>query len=95
MQKNVSETSIEAYRDLKESLSEKKALIFDILKKFGPMTGMEIGKCLPPDRYETQVRARLYELREAGAIYVIGKRKCKVTNKMVFLWAVNSPWGSR
>lgn len=57
------------------------------------MTGMELllqirENGLRKSIVDSQVRARLNELREIGVAQEVGKRECRVTHQNVILWDV-------
>ncbi len=91
----VRETSVEAYRKIKENglLSTKRMEVYDILYEYGPLTGMELlmkrrvvlGK---KSAVDSQVRARLNELRACGVAEEVKTVECSVTGQRVILWDV-------
>lgn len=96
MQKNVRETSIEAYNKIKDNglLSKRRFQVYDILFEFGPMTANECF--LKMKEYyavmgvitNSNTTTRLGELRDLGVARELGKRICSVSGNKVILWDV-------
>lgn len=86
----IRQTSKEAYFKIKTEglLSEKRMVVYTILFEHGPLTGMELRKYLPQGYIDSQVRARLNELRSFGVAHEVGKKVCSVTGMTVILWDV-------
>lgn len=85
-------TSIEAYNEVISSgaLGRMQEIAYDVLYKHGPCTGQEAYEhttqlggsgCNMSD-----IRTRLYELRNKGLAVEKGTTICKVTGKRVILW---------
>ena len=88
--KNIRSTSISAFKKLIDEglLSGKRAIVYEILFKHGPLTGMELRRKMPKGFVDSQVRARLNEMREMGLAKEIGKKTCRITKMNVILWDV-------
>jgi hypothetical protein len=87
----VRQTSIEAYRRIEAEglLSRKRWEVYSALFEYGPATGMELLERMNRrSKVDSQVRARLNELREMGLAREVGRRVCSVTNQTVILWDV-------
>lgn len=91
------QTSIEAYHYVKDSgyISMRHREVYLALYKFGPLTGNEtIKKMMEQQSYvkktklTTVTSARFTELRDMGAIYEVGKRRCSLSNRTCILWDV-------
>ena len=91
----IRQTSIEAYNQIKEEglLSRRSFEVYDSLYSFGPATANELfsqmmlkNKTL--DQSNTNVRARLNELREDGTAQELGTKTCSITGRNVILWNV-------
>lgn len=84
-------TSIKAYRTIKENgmLSQKRLEAYEVLFKHGPATAMELRKYYPPGIVDSQIRARLNELRACGVAYEVRERPCSITGMSVIEWDVN------
>lgn len=85
-------TSIESYNKIREGslLSERRLQVYEVLFEHGPMTANELFRILMGKTTITQsnIHARLNEMREMGCVREIGKRECSVTNNKVILWDV-------
>lgn len=89
------ETSIEAYRYLVESgkLSERRLQVYQILFKYGPMSGgmvVEKARAVLPISNSGTLNTRLSELREMGLAKEVGTKECEVTGRKVIYWDVTS-----
>lgn len=87
----VRKTSIQAYDKIKENglLGRMQFQAYHHLYLHGPMTAMELKAMMGFKKADSQVRARLNELRTLGVVQEIGKKKCSVTGNVVILWDVN------
>lgn len=91
----VRDTSIEAYREIKESglLSEKRFLVYDILFEHGPLTAGQVvlmGRKLKSVIHTSAFQTRLTELRDLGVVYEVKKDNCPLTGRNVLFWDVTS-----
>ena len=93
----IRQTSIEAYNRIKQNglLSRRRFEVYDSLYSFGPVTANELfsnmklkNKTL--NQSNTNVRARLNELRELGTAQELGKKICSITKQNVIIWDVTS-----
>lgn len=91
----VRSTSADAYRKIRDEglLSERRWQVYDALFAHGPCTGMELLEAMRRDGarssfVDSQVRARLNELREIGCAKELGTTVCRVTGQKVILWDV-------
>ena len=87
------ETRRESYHAVIPTVNQRKKLILTILSECGPMTAQEVAYELHKrgytPTYERNFAApRMTELKEAGAIEVIGKKKCFMSGRSVAVWAV-------
>lgn len=89
------ETQRDSYHIIKKTLGERQSQVFSELCEVSSegITASELALrmwqkgCFPmPDR--NNVHPRLNELVELRLIGVIGKRRCKVTNKTVAIYRV-------
>lgn len=87
----VRDTSIEAYRQIKNSgrLSELQWLVYSILYQFGPLSRSETAAKIVGSTRDG-VHQRFAELRRFGLIKQVGKRICTITGKKVYIWDVTS-----
>jgi len=90
-------TSIEAYHKIKDEglLSLRRWQVYDVLFRFGPLTGNEVLKYLQGHHgikagNAPSIVSRLGELRAVGIVIEKGKRMCTVSGMKVILWDVNS-----
>jgi len=87
------ETRRESYNAVIPTANQRKDLIMAIFSERGPMTAQEMA-CELHKRgytptYERNFAApRITELKEAGAIEVIGKKTCFISGRNVAVWAV-------
>lgn len=89
---SIRQTSIKAFNEIKSRglLSQKRQEVYEILFKHGPATAMELRSHFPKGTVDSQIRARLNELRECGCAAEIMERECSVTGMKVILWDVTS-----
>jgi len=82
------QTSIDAYREIKESglLSNKRLAAYEAIVKHGPCTSGELARVINSKHPIPQLRPRLTELREMGAIEEAEERICKVSGKRCIVW---------
>lgn len=88
----VRDTSLQAYRDIIDSgrIGEVQKMVYEGLYKFGPCTSSELYEHMSTGQnvQHSNIRARLGELRDMGAVKEGNKRKCAVTSKTVLTWDV-------
>ena len=93
-EKNVRDTSIEAYRKIKGDglLSQRRLEIYIWLYWNGPATGNEIFRGIRGSSTINQanIPARLNEMREMEVVEERGTDKCSVTGMNVIVWDVTS-----
>lgn len=82
------ETRRAAHEDIKPAKNARYQQIMEAIIEHGPMTVDELMMVLG---YQdpNQVRPRLTELTQAGALCTIGKRRSRRSGKMVAVWAIN------
>ncbi len=87
------DTSVEAYREIKENglLSKQRWEVYDLLFEYGPRTAAELWQ-VSPRRHTQDYRPaninRLGELRDCGVVKELEPRKCSVTGRRVIVWDV-------
>lgn len=86
----VQDTSLDAYADLRSTLSQRERAVWHALGTFQrPPTAYELLKAMQRD-YPTidlnGVRPRLTALLEKGCVETRGKRPCTVTGKTALTW---------
>lgn len=88
----VRQTSLESYTTIKNNglLSEKRWAVYDVLFQYGPATAMELRQKMKPGFVDSQVRARLNELRTLGLAEEKKTRICTITGMNVIEWDVTS-----
>lgn len=91
----VRETSQEAYFKIKDDglLSERRWQVYDVLFRFGPLTGNEALRHLKREHgvgggNAPSIVSRLGELRNSGCAYEVRTRSCSVTGMNVIEWDV-------
>lgn len=92
MEKNVRQTSIDTYRDLRVSghLSERRYAVIMALYIVGPSTSGEIGHQMYGEKSTgsayRNVHARMNELFKMGLVIEAGKRPCTITGRICETW---------
>jgi predicted ArsR family transcriptional regulator len=82
------ETRRAAHEDIKPEKHFRHQQIMEAITEHGPMTVDEVMEVLGYHD-PNQVRPRLTELTQAGALCTIGKRRSRRSGKMVAVWAIN------
>lgn len=82
------ETRRAAHEDIIPEKQFRHQKIMEAITKHGPMTVDELMVVLGYND-PNQVRPRLTELTQAGALCTIGKRRSRRSGKMVAVWAIN------
>lgn len=92
----IRQTSRDAYNEIRTNglLSQRRWEVYDALYKWGPCTANELYahmtlKTRSTDQSNTNVRARLNELRECAAASEVGTRACKITGCNVIVWGIS------
>ena len=87
----IRETSIQAYREIQDSgrLSQLQILVYRTLFQHGPLSRTETAHKIVGAARDG-VHQRFCELKNAGLIKIVGKRKCSITGKTVRVWDVTS-----
>jgi hypothetical protein len=93
--KRVADTSRASRRDLEPSRRQRELDVVDALQRCcrtgSDPTAYELLRWMQvenPVLDLNAVRPRLSELRDAGRVETTGKRRCQVTGKRVYTWAV-------
>lgn len=82
------ETRRESHEEIKPKKEFRRQQIMEAIVEHGPATADELMDRLgytDPNR----VRPRLTELKQAGALCAVGKRKSRSSGKLVAVWSVN------
>lgn len=86
------DTSLATYIDILKSgkISDMQKIVYEGVYKFGPCTSSELYEhmSLGQNLQHSNIRARLGELRDMGAVSEMSKRKCAVTERAVLTWDV-------
>lgn len=92
------QTSIDAYREAIKSglVGRKQAHALRIISEHGPMTSNEVFNVMRREaedkgdtfNFDSNTRARMTELREAGLIYETGTVRDPFTNRTVIQWEI-------
>lgn len=94
MIKNVRQTSIETYRQIKAEglLSDRRFEVYATVFKHGPMTAGQASMQLSGKgrMWGGNIHARLNELKDFGVMRELGTTICPVTQRQVILWDVTS-----
>ena len=78
----VRKTSKEAYKKVLDKLSKRRAEVYKILYKHGPLTSNEIfqyARLHGNLNYRHNTNARMTELRALGVVAELGTKACSVT----------------
>ena len=82
----IQQTSIEAYRDIQESLGDRQKRIYVLIKSLGSPTNKEIStfggieiNCVTP---------RTNELVKKGLVQECKKRICKISGRTAIAWSI-------
>lgn len=88
----IRDTSINAYHEIESRglLSERRMEAYRLLFNHGPCTAMELRSLMPKGVVDSQIRARLNELRKLGVAKEIGTKRCSITSMEVIIWDVTS-----
>ena len=86
---DIQETSLQAYREIQPTLSQKQTIIYNVLvdatRKRFDMTNMEIAKLLGWSI--NRVTPRVWELRHDLHLVVLSQRRhCGVTKRNAMAW---------
>lgn len=91
----VRQTSLWAYEEIKANglLSERRWQVYDVLFRFGPLTGNEILSHLKREYgvfagNAPSIVSRCGELRAMGCVQEVRQRACSVTGMKVIEWDV-------
>ncbi len=84
----IQDTSIKAYReDALPTLGQRQAEVLKAIRTLGECTNSELAIHLGFSI--NRVTPRCLELRQAGKVVDIGKRKCPVTGRLAYVWTAN------
>lgn len=77
-------TSLDAWEQVKQTLSKRQKVVYDIIQKHPNHTSAEIGCIL---RCHTNSSApRITELKKLGKIFRVERRMCSVTKGNAWTW---------
>ena len=88
----IRETSIEAYKKIKESglLSKRRWEVYDIVCRYGEVTGSQVVKHfleeIGGNVHGGSINGRLSELRDRGVIRETKEAPCPITGHVVIFW---------
>lgn len=85
----VRQTSIKCYQEIQEEgfKDSWKEIAYNAVKETPLMTAREYFEYIIPNGKREQIFPRLTELKEEGCIVEIGKRKCSVSKRTVYILA--------
>ena len=94
----VRQTSIKAYRKIKESgsLSKRRWEVYDTIFKHGPMTATEVANKMRDYCNSIMftavknIHSRVTELKDMNVIEEIGTRECKISKNTAIVWEVTN-----
>lgn len=83
-------TSIDAYNKIKNNglLGRLQFSVYSKLYESGPLTANELRTAYNHDGNSGVYTTRLSELERRGCVYVVERRKCKITGNMALSWDV-------
>ncbi len=81
----VTDTSLEAFKEVKEHLGERQAVVYHCLKEIQPATNLMISKKLsiPINSITPRMNELRNQLRLVGFAY---KAKCPISGRSAFFW---------
>jgi len=82
----VLDTSIEAYQNIKSQLGSRQRVVLDVIRYLETPTNVEISRYLGLPI--NTITPRTNELRKKGLICDAGKKKCSITDKIVYAWRI-------
>lgn len=80
-------TSLQAYNQIKPTLSYRQAQVLEYLKTYGSSTNSEIARAL--GRPINCITGRMREVVKKGLVVKIDKRRCFVTSYMAITWGLS------
>jgi hypothetical protein len=89
------QTSIDTYFEIRDSglLSEKRFEVYQILYKYGPMSGAQVSEIYRRAKnyvgHSESIRNRITELVDMGCAYEVKTDACPVTGRQVLWFDVN------
>lgn len=95
--KGVASTSLTAYRDIQDSLPSREAAVLVGLRRYQAVhgrwpTSYELYRAMAAEGYAfdlNSVRPRLTALWGKGHVIQTARRRCTVTGKRAYVWAVD------
>jgi len=86
------ETRRESYQAVLPTVTVRQTAVLKILQEWGDMTAQEIAYILhwsglTPDDDRNYAAPRLTELKQAGEVRTVGKKKCSRTGRTVTVWS--------
>ena len=82
------DTSLDSFQEIKKELGKRQQLVYDIIKKLGCPTNLEMS------RYSNvpinQITPRTNELVKLGFVKECEKRTCSISGKTVWSWRIAS-----
>lgn len=83
----IQDTSQRAYEhDVIPTLGERQAEVLRVLGELGEATNSELAVHL--NWSINRVTPRCLELRKLGKVVDVGKRACRITGRLAYVWAV-------
>lgn len=82
----VVDTSLAAYGELQGSRAAIEQRVLELLRQHGPMTAAEAEQAFDQPSVRPIVPPRLTDLKNRGMVEKIGKRECRVTGRLVYVW---------
>ena len=86
----IQQTSLSAYNEIKSTLGERQAQVYNILVRLVEATNKMISEKgnIPINC----VTARIFELRELGLVKESYKDKCPISGRMAIFWRINDSY---
>lgn len=82
----ISDTSQKAYKeDVLPTIGQRQTEVLEAIRTLGEATNSEIAVHLGFSI--NRVTPRCLELREAGKVVDVGKRKCSITGRLCYVWS--------
>lgn len=83
----IQQTSLLSFQKLQSVLGERQAYVLGLVRKVPEHTALELAYFDGKD--SNYVRPRLTELYKMGLVKINGKRKCKISGRISYVWRVS------
>ncbi len=87
MRKRITDTSVQSYREIRETLGDRQRQVYDLIQRHPNRTDRELASIAGVND-PNQIRPRRTELTDKGLIAEGGRRRCTVTGKVAKTWRI-------